>query len=590
MNDKYSNIQKKEKPGICAIDLDLDIIEAIHSKGLHCFPGTLGSQVKIPNSNRSHQHFCLLHYVFPANIHEYDIVIIDLKAREAVEYIKSEHQHSYSKGSEQTYLLSRYPETIFDPRPLAISILRSELRDFFAKETIVIIFCSEDERCEYYPMTLTHNGNYVDEPIEHSLYEIIPSLQKIYNKNGNNTIASDITGEMKNLLQKYNDDFIYEAVFQHPTIWLQAERTHVEISDFLPLLLNASDEIVGFMDSSCSPTTIFAFPQIKSDRKKEFILELIEEILPSLFPTIFPNSEKFSWLSQANYPLPNQKKLLEKKLILETKYQKSLIKIEKEIKDNKSKYQFLHDLIVETGDLLVKSIENYLLWLGYEGVINVDETHPDIKEEDIQIPLENGLLVIEIKGIGGTSKDSECSQINKIKYRRSKERNNFDVLALYIVNHQRYIPPIERRNPPFSTHQIADAYSEERGLLTTYDLFKLYSNIEEGFITKEDARKSLLKYGLVEFNPSKSIPIGQPDEVLYHGQIVIINITNTAIAEGSILIVCNENIWFKAEILEIQLNGQKSKFVSDGEIGLKLSHSVLKTSNLWLLDTSSQLT
>jgi hypothetical protein len=33
----------------------------------------------------------------------------------------------------------------------------------------------------------------------------------------------------------------------------------------------------------------------------------------------------------------------------------------------------------------------------FVNVVNMDETKPEIKEEDIQIPLDNGLLVVEIK-------------------------------------------------------------------------------------------------------------------------------------------------------------------------------------------------
>jgi hypothetical protein len=49
MKDKFFSIQSKEKPQICAIDLEREIVEALRAKGLHCFDGTLDSQVKVPN-------------------------------------------------------------------------------------------------------------------------------------------------------------------------------------------------------------------------------------------------------------------------------------------------------------------------------------------------------------------------------------------------------------------------------------------------------------------------------------------------------------------------------------------------------------
>lgn len=580
MTDQSLSIQIKEKPKICAIDLEQEIIEALRAKGLDCYSGTLGAQVKVPNSGRQNTHPCLSNFDFPPNLHEYDIVIVDLQKQEPIQYIESEHTHSLFKGSEQFVLLSSYPETVFDPRSLSSSFLRGKLRDFFSHETIVIIFCSAQEVSEYHPARITRSGSYADNPVQHSLYDFIPQLPSTYNKIGKNVTVSHIREDIRSFLQKYSKNFVYEIVFQHPTKWVQDERKNVERNDFIPLLLNSSNEIIGFVDSQ-KTSAVFAFPQLQ-DAKKDFLLEFIDELLPGLFPKIFPYSEQFSWLKSGNYLLPNQASLLARKGKLEDEYKLALIEIESELERNQSKYQFLQDLITETGDLLVKSVECFLIRIGFKNIINMDETNPEIKEEDLQIPLGRGLLVVEIKGIGGTSKDSDCSQINKIKYRRSRERNSLDVFALYIVNHQRYLPPFERKNPPFNENQIKDAQSDERGLLTTYELFKLYNNIEQGFITNEDARTSLLRFGLVQFKPSNSYLLGYPLEVHHKGQVVILCISNITVNKGASIIVCNEESWFRSEILEIKLDNKTVETVYKGEIGVKLSLGVLKTSELWL--------
>ncbi len=574
--------QIKEKPKICAIDLDQEIVEALRAKDLHCFSGTLGYQIKVPNSSKRDTHLCLLNFNFPPNLHEYDIVIVDLQDHEPIEYIESDHIHSSFKGSEQPVLLCRYPATIFDPRPFSSSLLKILLKDFFSKETLVIVFCSAEETYEYHTATITPGGMNGGGVREHSLYEFMPCLESIYNKTGKSVAVSDICEEIRNFLHKYSNDFIYEIIFNHPRKFMQGGRPPIERDDFVPLLLNSNNKIVGFFDSSLQ-SPIFAFPQLQN-KKKNFLLELINEILPALFPKIFPYSEQFSWLKLENYFLPNQASLSERKVNIENEYKSALAIVEKEIEENKCKYNFLHDLITETGNNLVKSVEYFLDWLGFENVINMDETNPEIKEEDLQIPLKNGLLVVEIKGVGGTSKDSECSQTSKIKYRRARERNCFDVFALYIVNHQRFLPPTERKNPPFNEQQISDAEADERGLLSTYEIFKLYSKIEEGFVTKEDARYSLLNYGLVRFKPSKSILLGCPLETHRKGQVIILDIIDLTLNKGALIIVCNDEAWFRAEILEIQLNGKEVESVSEGEIGVRLSCSVLKTSVLWLED------
>ena len=586
MTDKSLKIQIKEKPKVCAIDLEPEIIDALKDKGLQCFSGTLGSQVKVPNSSRANTHPCLPKFDFPPNLHEYDIVIVDLQARDPIEYDESEHRHSSLKGSEKTILLSSYPETIFDPRPVSASILKKELNELFKKETLIIVFSAPEEVVQYHFASLTRYGYKQHEPVEYSLYGLLPCVEEVRNKNGRNiVISSDIKREeLRNIFSKYSNNFIYHAVFGHPTEFLQDKRTFVPRDGFIPLLLNADHEIVGFIDIY-NPSVFFVIPQIIKE-KKEFLIELFDEVLPGMFPKIFPYHDQFLWLKSDFYQVPNKANLLVKKEKINAEYNKALEQIECEIQQNQFTYQFLHDLLTETGDFLVKSVEQFFRWLGFTNIINMDETNPEIKEEDIQIHLNNGLLVVEIKGIRGTSKDSECSQVSKIKYRRAQERGSFDVFALYIVNHQRYLAPHERRNPPFIEQQIADAQSDERGLLTTYELFKLYFNIQEGFVTKEDARYALLQYGLVQFKPSNAHFIGLPLEIHHKGTVLILVIDNTLLYKGATIVVCNDGACSKAEILEIQENGKTVESASNGEIGVQLSCSVLKTSELWLHDTN----
>lgn len=581
-----NKIQNKEKPQICAIDLNPEIIEALQAIGLHCFNGTLGPQVVVREYGDTSLYQCQPNCNFPENLHEYDIVIVDLQSQEPIEYRKFEHRSSFLKGSDHKILVSRYPETIFDPRPLSSSFLRDKLGDFFLKETLIIVFCSTNEVCTYYPMTLVNNRLYEEPPLQKFLYTFMKSLQinDIRNKKGKEIVVLERDRAYANFFHKYRRNFSYEVVFQHPTQWLKDERDWIPMNDFVPLLLNSSNEIVGFIDSSLGPSRVLAFPQLH-DSKKEFLLELIDELLPRLYPKIFPYSKQLFWLE--NYPLPNQADIRARKTQLEDEYKAALTQIEKDLQEDRAKYRFLHDLITETADTLVKAVEDFLTWLGFENIVRMDETNPKNKdkEEDIQINLGTGLLIIEIKGIRRTSTDNDCGQIGKIKNRR-KERSSLDVFALYIVNHERHLPPIDRQNPPFNEQQIRDAQLAERGLLTTYGIFKLYSYIEKNFITKEDARSSLLKPGLVEFKPSRSILLGSsPLEVCHDRQIVILNISNITVNKNASIIVCNNEDWFRAEILEIQLYGKTVKSVSEGEISVKLSRRVPTTFELWLEDT-----
>src|SRR5690606_33827519 len=111
--------------------------------------------------------------------------------------------------------------------------------------------------------------------------------------------------------------------------------------------------------------------------------------------------------------------LLQDRVYLEERFNKDIAENKKELDSLKVKYKFLSDLLVESGEALVSAVEEYLKWLEFESVVNLDDTNPDLLEEDIQVDCKGRFLVVEIKGIGGTSTDKDCSQISKIKYRRA---------------------------------------------------------------------------------------------------------------------------------------------------------------------------
>ena len=137
---------------------------------------------------------------------------------------------------------------------------------------------------------------------------------------------------------------------------------------------------------------------------------------------------------------------------LTAKYNENLNALNERIEMNKNKYSFLHKLLTATGDELVEACLKYFKWLGFENVIDKDkELDKELNEEDIQIEAgDNGLLLVEIKGIYGTSTDAQCSQIFKNVFRRREEQRRFDVFGLYIVNNERGVAPLSRTSPPFN--------------------------------------------------------------------------------------------------------------------------------------------
>lgn len=572
----------QEIPRILLIDLEIPDSSLLRSRGFNCTSGTLGKQVEVPKESRNDEHICLLNHDFPPNLHEFNILVVNLQNVETIPYDPSDHEHTYVKGEETVAIRSSYPQTIFDPRPFSGAILASKLSAFIDKAAIIIVFAIGKEEVSYEFVQITKRGIQSTHESTYNTYSFMEGLRFPYSANvvGKQTrLASGISTDFRRLMTGHNEEASYYVTFYHDTEWDSQQQRQVNRSTFVPLMLSSDNRIISYADYD-QKTSIFVFPNIKG--KGELLVELFETVLPADFPELFPYSTRFAWLAEARYQLPNEEALRTEKRQVEEEYSKKLEELDKKLHDNYKEYSWLHDLLTKTGGPLVKAVEHYFNWLGFPKVTNVDEEEPELREEDLRVELETGLMVVEVKGIGGTSTDSDCSQISKIRYRRGKERATYDVYGLYIVNHQLHLAPQDRAHPPFSSQQIEDAKNEERGLLTTYELFKLYFYIQNNFINKEDARSSLLEYGLVSFTPSNAVLVGCPLETHYGGTVVILELDNLQISKGAELIITEPHCFRKVRVIDIQIDGKSVTQADNGVVGVKIDSSVSLTSQIWI--------
>jgi hypothetical protein len=579
-NKVEANLPTIQEPRICLIDFSEKDVSEIQKSGYNVYNGSLGTQIIMPKKEKYNASSCLLNYDLPGNIHEYDIIVINMDSNKSKPYNLSENSREVVKGSTTHYFLSSYPETVFDPRPYVLNLLSDKLEKIKNKETVVILFSSSKYSIDYNLAKIGSKG-IVDQNklvMDNQLKIDIPINSD--NKFGKKIKFPIDEFNIHDILRKYQTNFNYDIIFYHPSDYKKSG--NVKLDRFFPLIYNSNDEIISYM-LFYEKIIDIVLPQL--DNKYKIILDLLNDYLPGLIPSLFPHSTKNLWLMSEVYSLPNHKNLIELQNQIKMEFEANIKQSQKEIDDNNKKWKFLHDMLIESGDELVKAVEKFLNWLGFDKIIDMDRKQIEkskIKEEDLQILIDQGLLIIEVKGIGGTSKDSECSQISKVKHRRCKERNKFDVFALYIVNHQRYLPPNNRLNPPFTHDQIKDAINDERGLLTTWQLFKLYHAIERCSITKEEARNQLLNYGLIEFVPSNLISISEPIQILKDNTVIIVKLDNLKIVVNDILYIeDSDHEFYIVRILEIQLNGIKVDECDSGEVGILLSDKIPSKSSIW---------
>ncbi|EKO3672439.1 hypothetical protein M3923_001082 [Vibrio metschnikovii] len=565
-----------KKPMICLFDFGEDVEKELENLRFNYVTASFGSTVKVANKGYE-EKLLRLNHDYPSNLHEFDIVMLDLTIEKSEDFDASQHSLKNTTGHKAYALLSKYPEQVFDPRPYSINIVSNEINELARKKAIVIAFCGSAIASEYQIVEIAEYGASVKEKKSYSNHKFYKGFSGSKNRHGRKVVLPEKGSKLSPLFNQHLDGIEYRSVFNHPDIWEDGK--HQKDSNFIPLLLNERDEIVSYAHFQ-NESLVLVFPDIED--KASFVASLFKTYLPEIMPDIFPFHGEFGWLENGDYLLPGESKLLQEKADIEDKYVKDINENEISLLKLKSEFKFLTDLISETGDVLVSSIEHYLKWLEFESVVNFDDTNPDTLEEDIQVDCGNRFLVIEVKGIGGTSTDKDCSQISKIRYRRAEQRGKFDVFGLYIVNHQRYMPPKSRSNPPFTENQVKDACHDKRGLLTTYDLYKAYFLIEDGILQKSDVRESLFKTGLITLEPEGLVSIGIPHELFMNGQVAIVNLNDTTLAVGDTLIVRKQGDYSRAKVESLQVDGNEVDACNKGEVGIKLDRKLKKNSELFV--------
>lgn len=550
-----------KKTKICCFDISRDIIDYL-SENFEVYDGSLGKKVEIKYDYDGIQYL-LANYNIPDNLHEYNVIIDDMHKDDIIKYNEDDHKRKYLTSKNAYYFKVSRPQTIFDPIPLGCKYFSSKVAKEIKKNIIKVLFQKSLYEIDY--QIVNAGYQYDQESCRYSNYEHVHSFCSTP-LSGTEVFVCD--NDLSHLIfEHYKDEVCYYQTFYHPKKYAVDGEDLLD-ENFIPLLQNDNGDIVSYAYIS-SDTIEFMLPQTKN--KQGLLKILFNEVLFKYFSNYFPSVKANSWIEREDYFLPGYKDLLLLKEQNKKEFERKNKELDIKIKKNNIQFNFLHKILTETGDRLVYALIEYFNWLGFQKVIDKDTTvNNGLYEEDIQIDLgEEGILIIETKGINGTSTDAECSQIHKIKFRRCKERNGFDVKALYIVNNERNVEPLKRTIPPFNENQIKDAINDERGLLYTWQLFNLYFNIENGFITKEEARKRILGFGLINFEP-QLLKLGKPYKYYRNQTIACIELNNTEITKNDYLAYPINGKWRKVEILEIEQDHKQQDKVANGNVGIKV--------------------
>lgn len=565
------------KTRVLCVDMEQDIIDFLKSELMEVYDGKLGPFIDARNFDSNWDVLPLkVNLHVPDNLHEYSVIIEDLSAhRETIPYdyqANNVRQKFFDTENNFRCLCLKRPQNIFDPVPFGAALINHSLEDN-DEFVIKILFQAKKYEVSYYQM----NGNYYKEHIfgRYSNYQYVYNFT-LNTKCGDRVIVAE-NKLAKKLFVGLEDQISYVQTYYHSYHYDTDGITRINNKNFLPLLTNGQGEIISYAYYEENKSMTIMFPILQN--KRVLLERLFKDFLYQTFSELFPMQAEKSWLTNQEYELPEIIKLNRDKEEALRLYEKTIVQKDEEIKSIRKKYEFLYDMLIETGDTLVTNVKQYLEWLGFDNVQSMDE---EVKEgedfqEDLQIHLDNNeLLIIEVKGLYGTSKDNECSQISKIELRRIHERKYSNVHSLYIVNNERGKEPLKRQMPPFTDSQIKDAKFAHRAMTYTYQLFNMYFEIEAGIITKEEARNALFQNGLVDFR-SNFKSLGKPYNYFKNNKVACIELHDTILSVG-------DKVYFEddrkrlnvVEIVNIQVDRQNTQTARDGKVGIEFNMKVPK--------------
>jgi hypothetical protein len=552
-------------------------VNYLKEQGLNVYEGSLGSVFHVDwgKTNRNHKNV-FIDVDYPENLHEYHVFVVDTTNAREREYKDEEHQTKKIDHPDNRCLIVENPVSVLDLRPFGTSRLEKRLHSMSSYRKIEVVFLGPYHEVEYTSSRIAYyDPNHVGTFNNYSAWGIANPTGRA----GERTQFAD-SWISRCLFEGRRDALHYYQTFPLPSRWEDEQR--VQDERYFSILDNEDGECVSFIYVPDKDFVRVVLPDVKD--KAGVLKDLFENILFSVCSEYFPDIEAKRWIQFDTYLLPNELEIQGRIEAKKREMELEIKKMEEEKATIFAKNIHLKHLLTETGDNLVTAVKTFLEWLGFENVVDKDETlkENELKEEDLCLDYQGNHVLLEVKGINGTSTDSECSQIDKIVNRRMRQLNTTKVHGIYIVNNQKNVEPLKRNTPPFNDTQNKDAVDQSRTMIYSAQLFALYSDIENGYITKDFARNCFMQPGLADFH-SCLTSLGTPYNYFQSDTVVCLELDGTKISVGYMLYFkdsLQRLVGCKVESLQQDKHSLTS--ATTGKVGIKVNHRVPRNKELFL--------
>ncbi|MDR7865386.1 MAG: hypothetical protein RIN56_01145 [Sporomusaceae bacterium] len=555
-----------------AIDLDKDAITKLKEDGFNLYKGTYGYRYE---TEKNATVECFPNHKLQL-LHEMEIAIVDLSTHstgpQTIHVGKSQQ-------AEREALISPYGQNYFDPTFLAAKSHQDSLQSVLDSGGVVIVFASPKREEKYYTATYENDSRERESSFEICNYEFINENiyinECLFGKEVYPDEKADRNREMASSISAGCNDISYECTF------------YLGDQD-ISLFKNKAGKTVGFLrvkDVKGKLCLMFVLPQFSD--KYRVLKNLFTNVIPDLNPDLFPDFAKNNWMNDDEYLFPEEKALLSEKALVEMEYKDKLAGYEKQVGDVRRKYAFLSNILSVEGfdDYLVDNVETTLNYIGYENVVNMDtdKERKGNKREDLQIREKDRLSIIEVKGLKSIPSENDCREVQKYVTRalRSEDRPPI-VHGIFIANHKRILPPLERDNPAFTQPQIEDALGERYTLVSTWELFQATRLLQEGILSFNDIDLALHTPGLFRAIPPSATSIGKI-EALYQDTVACVILAAEHINKGDELIIKSGNEYFKQTVNEMRVDDKPVKTAQRGDkVSIKMNQPIRKSAQIYL--------
>lgn len=468
-NQRETQALRYPRPKILLLDCEKSVGDLLSTNGFNVAVGTFGRPYKVKMDGGFQP--VIAEPSLP-NYAEQEVVVIDLKIQEYACGPEGEKVVAYS--AKDWWCSTKHG--VIDPRPRAMVQTTEAFDRLFYSGGVFIVFCEPRQEQE---MLYASGNSYgrLDTTAEEinadnwAFLRVLFSDYINFKQEHGLEIRPAPESNFPHFFQRHLKDCRFSTVLE--PLWLLREDS--EDASFKSLLENKfGDSVGGIIFDKEKSGTVILLPHFKN--KSEVIHDLIAHVLPDMLPQHFPFCERNRWLTAPEYEHPEVISLSQNQAAIRLRADAEIEAIEAEVTKERQRQSYLHGILTKTGDDLVKDVKFALEAIGFTNVVDVDENGGDAnaKQEDLQVRDQNPVLLVEVKGLNGLPTEGDTLQVVKYIPRRMKEWGHTDVSGVVIINHQRSIPPIQRRNDcVFTATQIEDAKNSDIVLVTTWELFRL---------------------------------------------------------------------------------------------------------------------